>query len=254
MASGLMQGKVVVITGGGSGIGRAAAGIFADEGARVVVADVRGDLADETADLVTKSGGEAVSQVVDVTDETAVGRLIATTVESFGRLDAAFNNAGISDPMVPFHQTDLAAWHRMIDTNLTSVFLCMKHEIAYMVDHGGGAIVNTSSGAGIVPAPGQPHYTAAKHGVIGLTKAAAQEYAKSSIRVNAVCPGVVDTPMMRGFIGGDEKMEQMMVGLTTIGRMARPDEIARAAVWLASDQASYISGESLIIDAGQLCR
>jgi NAD(P)-dependent dehydrogenase (short-subunit alcohol dehydrogenase family) len=175
-------------------------------------------------------------------------------VEQLGGLHCAFNNAGINSPMMAFHEMSLEEWNRMIAVNLTAVFLCMKHELAHMVKSGGGAIVNTSSGAGLIAAPGMPHYTAAKHGVLGLVKTAAQEYARQNIRVNAICPGVTDTPMMRSFLAGKPEVEQMMMATLPFGRMGRPEEMAQAAVWLCSDSASFVSGESMLVDGASVCR
>ena len=248
--SGLAAGKVVLVTGGAGGIGEAAARQFAAQGAaHVAVADIDADGAGATASAV---GGSAWP--TDVTDEAAVAAMVDGIVAEHGRLDVAFNNAGISDMMSEFHQLEATRWDRMIAVNLTSVFLCMKHELRHMAEQGGGAIVNTSSGAGVVAAPGQPHYTAAKHGVVGLTKAAAQEYARRGIRVNAVLPGSTDTPMIRRFIGDNEEIAKMIAATNIGGRMLTPDEVAEAAVWLASDAASMVNGQSLIVDGGGLVR
>jgi NAD(P)-dependent dehydrogenase (short-subunit alcohol dehydrogenase family) len=242
--------RVAVITGGGSGIGRAAALLFARDGAQVVVADVNEANANETAKLVADAGGEATACAVDVRDDASVAAMVATAVERYGRLDAAFNNAGVSPEAKPFTEHTLAEWQRVIDVNLTGVFLCLQHELRVMAEQGGGAIVNTSSGAGVVAAPGQPQYTAAKHGVLGLTKQAAQEYARAGVRVNAILPGMTDTPMMQEYLvehGG-------MVRMLPFGRLATAEEVAQAAVWLCSDAASYVSGASLVVDGATICR
>ena len=254
---GLALGKVVLVTGAAGGIGRAAARQFAAQGAaHVVAADRDAAGAAETAEAINRDSSEvsASAAVVDVTDEAAVEALIDGIVDEHGRLDAAFNNAGISDSMSQFHELGAARWDRMIAVNLTSVFLCMKHELRHMAAQRRGAIVNTSSGAGVVAAPGQPHYTAAKHGVVGLTKAAAQEYARSGIRVNAVLPGSTDTPMIRAFIGDDPGIAKLIASTNIGGRLLTPDEVAEAAVWLASDAASMVNGQSLIVDGGGLVR
>ena len=255
--SGLVLGKVVLVTGAAGGIGRAAARQFAVQGAaHVVAADLNVDGATETADAINRESphSSALAAAVDVTDEASVRDLLDRVVSDHGHLDAAFNNAGISDAMSQFHELETARWDRMIAVNLTSVFLCMKHELRHMVARGGGAVVNTSSGAGIVAAPGQPHYTAAKHGVVGLTKAAAQEYARSGIRVNAVLPGSTDTPMIRGFIGDDPNIAKLIASTNIQGRLLSADEVAEVAVWLASDAASMVNGQSLIVDGGGLVR
>ena len=255
--SGLARGKVVLVTGGAGGIGQAAAHQFAVQGAaHVVVADVDAEGARSTADAINSAAPEPLASAfaVDVTDEAAVMVMVDGIAAEHGRLDAAFNNAGISDQMSEFHHLEAARWDRMIAVNLTSVFLCMKHELRHMVAHGGGTIVNTSSGAGVVAAPGQPHYTAAKHGVVGLTKAAAQEYARRGIRVNAVLPGSTDTPMIRRFIGDNTEIAKLIASTNIGGRMLTADEVAEVAVWLASDAASMVNGQSLIVDGGGLVR
>jgi len=242
--------KVALVTGGGSGIGRAAALLFARDGAQVVVADVNDANARETATLIGDAGGDATACTVDVRDDASVAAMVATATERYGRLDAAFNNAGISPDAKPFTEHTLAEWQRVIDVNLTGVFLCLQAELRVMVEQGGGAIVNTSSGAGVVAAPGQPQYTAAKHGVLGLTKQVAQEYARAGVRVNAILPGMTDTPMMQEYLVEHGAMVRML----PFGRLATADEVAQAAVWLCSDAASYVSGASLVVDGATICR
>jgi len=242
--------RVALVTGGGSGIGRAASLLFGREGTKVVVADVDADHAEETAKLVAGEGGQATACAVDVRDDGSVAAMVAAAVDTYGRVDCAFNNAGISPVAKPFVEHTLAEWQRVIDVNLTGVFLCMQHELRQMVEQGGGVIVNTSSGAGVVAAPGQPQYTAAKHGVLGLTKQAAQEYARAGIRVNAILPGMTDTPMMREYLEEHAAMTRML----PFGRLATPEEVASAAVWLCSDAAAYVSGASLVVDGATICR
>ena len=255
--SGLAQGKVVLVTGGAGGIGRAAARQFAAQGAaHVVVVDLDAEGARVTADAINSDEPQprASAVAVDVTDEAAVMSMVDGIVARHGRLDVAFNNAGISDMMSEFHELGMARWDRMIAVNLTSVFLCMKHELRHMAAAGRGTIVNTSSGAGVVAAPGQPHYTAAKHGVVGLTKAAAQEFARQGIRVNAVLPGSTDTPMIRRFIGDNPEIAKLIASTNIGGRMLTADEVAEVAVWLASDASSMVNGQSLVVDGGGLVR
>lgn len=249
------DGKVVLVTGGAGGIGAAAAALFAARGASVVVADRDVGGAASTVAGIRAAGGVAIEHEVDVGDAASAGALVDATVASYGRLDCAFNNAGISPAVSAF--TDVAAddWQQVITINLTGVFWCMQAELRQFVRQGaGGAIVNTSSGAGVVAAPGQPAYTAAKHGVLGLTKAAAQEYARSGIRVNAILPGTTDTPMLRKFIAENPEMEKPMRRMTATGEFGLPEKVAEAAVWLCSDAASFVSGESMLVDGGQVCR
>jgi len=251
----LVQDKIVLVTGAGSGIGRASSLLFAAEGAaHVVIADRDPIGAAETVRMVIEAGGSAAAVEIDVCDEDSVARMVDTIVADHGRLDIAFNNAGISDTMREFHALDMSLWNHMIAVNLTSVFVCMKHELRHMSAVGHGAIVNASSGAGVVAAPGLPHYTAAKHGVVGLTKAAAQEYARQGIRANAVLPGSTDTPMIRGFIGDNPEIEKLIARSNLQGRLITPDEIAATVVWLASDSASMVNGQSLVVDGGGIVR
>jgi NAD(P)-dependent dehydrogenase (short-subunit alcohol dehydrogenase family) len=249
------QSKVALVTGAGSGIGRAAAMLFAWRGASVALVDVNAETGAKTTDEIGARGGQALSLHADLTSEAAVAGVVECTVSHFSGLHCAFNNAGITSPVERFHELSLDQWNKMIAVNLTSVFLCMKHEITHMLRAGGGAIVNTSSSAGIVPAPGQPHYTAAKHGVLGLVKSAAKEYAARNIRVNAVCPGLTDTPMIRSFTANTPGVEaSRRSGMPPIGRLGRPEEVAEAVVWLCSDAASLISGESMLVDGATVCR
>jgi NAD(P)-dependent dehydrogenase (short-subunit alcohol dehydrogenase family) len=248
----MVEDAVVLVTGGAGGIGAAAARLFARDGAAVVViADVLD--ASETVAAVQDAGAASSWVEADLTDEGAVAVLIEGIVAEHGRLDTAFNNAGITGFMTAFHEMDQAVWDRMIAVNLTSVFLCLKHELAHMVERGGGGtIVNTSSGAGVVGFAGLPHYVAAKHGVLGLTRTAASEYAGQGIRVNAVLPGPTDTPMLRDFMGGDEGLRKLMVASVPTGDLLQPEDIAEAVVWLASDKARQVSGQAYLVDGGAI--
>ena len=246
--------KVAFVTGAGGGIGRAAAELFAARGAAVAAVDMNAEICRETVARITAAGGRAIAITADVSVENAVAAAIKRCVTELGGLHCAFNNAGVNSKQYVFHEMDLAEWNRMIAVNLTAAFLCMKHELAHMVANGGGAIVNTASGAAVVPAAGLPHYTAAKHGVLGLVKVAAQEYARRNIRVNAICPGVTDTPMMQSYIRGNAELEAAMNATLPMGRMGRADEMAQAAVWLCSDAASFVSGESMLVDGATVCR
>jgi NAD(P)-dependent dehydrogenase (short-subunit alcohol dehydrogenase family) len=248
----MVEDAVVLVTGGAGGIGAAAARLFARDGARaVVVADVKD--AGETVAAVQAAGAEASWVDVDLTEESAVAALVAGVVADHGRLDTAFNNAGITGDMTSFHELAKADWDRMIAVNLTSVFLCLKHELAHMVERGGGgAIVNTSSGAGVVGFAGLPHYVAAKHGVLGLTRTAASEYASHGIRVNAVLPGPTETPMLLSFMGEDDGLRQLMASSVPSGELLQPEDIAEAVVWLASDKARQVSGQAQMIDGGSI--
>lgn len=244
------DGKVALVTGGGSGLGQAAAELLAGRGARVVVADVNDEGGAATVGKCEAAGSEAVFVHTDVTREDDVRALVAAAVDRFGRLDAALNNAGTTGPSAPTADYTLEQWNGVIALNLTGVFLCLKHEIPQMVAQGGGAIVNTSSGAGLIGFAGLPGYVASKHGVIGLTRAAALEYVKAGVRINAVCPGSTRTPMLEGFMGGDPVIEKAMAQSAPIGRLARPEEIAEAMVWLLSDAASFMVGHALAVDGG----
>jgi NAD(P)-dependent dehydrogenase (short-subunit alcohol dehydrogenase family) len=242
--------RVVLVTGGASGIGQAAARAFAARGDKVVVADIEEPGARVTADEI-----DGVAVGVDVSDDDSVAAMVAFCVERFGGLDAACNIAGISPAAKPFTDHTLDEWQRTIAVNLTGVFLCMQHELRRMVAQArGGAIVNMSSAAGLVPAPGQPQYTAAKHGVLGLTKQAAQEFARNGIRVNAVLPGQTGTAPMHAYLDALPDHGEKMLRRLPMGRMATTDEVAEAVVWLCSAEASYVNGVSLTVDGGLIAR
>lgn len=252
---GLVDGKVALVTGAASGIGRASAVAFAAEGATgVVVVDIDEAGLAETGNLVAEHGAEPAQVVADVTHDDDVARAVATAGDRFGRLDCAYNNAGTSGAWAPIVDYPLDDWHRVLALNLTSVFLCLRHEIPAMEAGGGGAIVNASSGAGVVGNPGQAAYVATKHGVLGLTKTVAREVAAAGIRVNAVCPGTTRTPMLEAFMAGDPEVEQRLSRVSPLKRLAEPHEIAAAVVWLCSDAASYVDGHSLIVDGGAIGR
>jgi NAD(P)-dependent dehydrogenase (short-subunit alcohol dehydrogenase family) len=245
------QNKVAFVTGAGNGIGRATALTFAREGANVVVADISEQGNEETVRLIEKLGASALSVRCDVSQAGQVEAALDKTIQSFGRLDFAFNNAGVEQPITATADITEDEWDRIARINLRGVFLCMKYELPLLLKNGGGVIVNTSSGAGVKGIKGQAAYCAAKHGVIGLTKAAALDYAPSNIRVNAVCPGIIATPMMQRFTGGTREGEQRVIAQEPVGRMGTPEEIAAAVVWLCSDAAAFVVGHAMVIDGGQ---
>jgi NAD(P)-dependent dehydrogenase (short-subunit alcohol dehydrogenase family) len=246
----LIKDKVALVTGGGSGIGRAAALTFAREGARVAVSDVVVEAGEETVQLIKNADGEAVFIKADVSQASEVEALIGKAVKAYGRLDCAHNNAGIEGNSAKIADYDEADWDRVIAINLTGVWLCMKYEIPQMLQQGGGAIVNTSSVAGLLGFRTGSAYVASKHGVLGLTKTAALEYAKSGIRVNAVCPGAIDTPMMGRITDHRPHRAAKMAAGEPVGRMGTPQEIAEAVVWLCSDAASFVTGHPMTVDGG----
>jgi NAD(P)-dependent dehydrogenase (short-subunit alcohol dehydrogenase family) len=247
---GALEGKVALVTGAAGGIGRASAEIFAREGARVVVADIQDGGGEETVRLIKDAGGDATFVHTDVTRSDDVQNMVRAALERYGRLDCAHNNAGIAVGGHPLAETPDQDWDRAIAVMLTAVFLCMKHEIPPMLRQGGGAIVNTSSGAGLVGYPGTPGYVAAKHGVLGLTKVAALDYGAQGIRVNAVCPGTVWSPMVDNAVNGDPKIEEYLKSLHPIGRIGESAEVAEAAVWLCTGAASFVLGHALSVDGG----
>jgi NAD(P)-dependent dehydrogenase (short-subunit alcohol dehydrogenase family) len=249
--NGSFAGKVAFVTGAANGIGRSAAIAFARAGANVVLADVSEQGNRETARMVEELGRRALAVTCNVVRAEDVRLALDKTVETFGRLDFAFNNAGSEQAITVTADIAEEEWDRIVSINLRGVFLCMKYEIPLMLKQGGGAIVNTSSGAGVKGFQGQSAYAAAKHGVVGLTKCAALDYAQSNIRINAVCPGIIDTPMMQRFTGNTPEGRARVLRQEPIGRMGSPDEIAAAVIWLCSDAATFVVGHVMIIDGGQ---
>ena len=248
--SGRLDGRVALVTGGGSGIGRATAVMFAAEGAAVAIADVDTDGGEETATLVEQQGGRCVFVRCDVSQAAEVEALVARAVEFLGGLDVAFNCAGIAGDLGATGDCNEDNWDRTIATNLKGVWLCMRAEINAMLTRGGGSIVNAASVAGLVGYPGLPAYSAAKGGVVQLTRTAAVEYAAAGIRVNVVCPGAIRTPMLEDLVAKHPELEAGLLALHPIGRIGEPDEIAHAVVFLASDDAAFITGQALPIDGG----
>jgi NAD(P)-dependent dehydrogenase (short-subunit alcohol dehydrogenase family) len=246
-----LQGKVALVTGGTSGIGRDTAILFAKAGAKVVVTGRREVEGIETVDLIRAAGGDGVFVKADVSKAAEVDALVQRTVEKFGRLDVAFNNAGIEGHWLPIVEQSEEDWDQTIDINLKGVWLCLKYEIRQMLKQGGGAIVNMASAAGLMGLAGAATYSASKHGVIGLTKSAALETARTGIRVNVVCPAVVKTPMADRAYEQPE-IHKFVLGLHPIGRFGRPEEISEAVLWMCSDRASFMTGQSLVLDGGLL--
>lgn len=240
-------GKVAFITGAASGIGRATAMAFAAEGARVAILDRTAEALRETESAVKVAGDEVLAIACDVSRPKEVEAAVAQAVAAFGRIDCAFNNAGVENKAAPLHEIDLEEWDRILNINLRGTFLCMKHEIAQMVRQGGGVVVNTSSGAGIRGVAGGASYAASKHGMIGMTTSAALDYAKQNIRVNCVLPGNIATPMMDRFTGGDL---QKAIDLEPVGRLGKPEEIAEAVLWMCSDLGGFVTGASIVVDGG----
>lgn len=252
--TGLLAGKSALVTGGASGIGRATALAVAREGASCVVADLDDARGEAVAEEIRAGGGEAHFVRTDVTDEPDVQALVAETVKRLGRLDCAVNNAGTTGDGGLVQDLSLDNWTRVLRVNLTSVFLCLKHELVVMQEQGSGAVVNMASGAGLIAVPGMSPYAASKHGVLGLTKTAAVENAKTGVRINAICPGSTDTPMLRATMERDPRMEKLILASTPSGRLGLPEEIAEAAVWLCSDRASFVTGDSMVVDGGSVAR
>ena len=253
---GSLEGKTALVTGGGSGIGRAASLAYAKDGARVVVADVNVEGGEETVQLIKETGGEAILVHADVSKPEDTQAMVAQAVETFGSLDCAFNNAGIGGGKERHLTADYLEddWYRVMSINLKGVWLCMKAEIPQMMKQGKGAIVNTASIAGLVGLSGTVAYVAAKHGVTGLTKAAAMEYAKSGIRVNAVCPGYIQTPLVQGIFDEIDGYRERVASRHPMDRLGEPKEIAQAVLWLSSDSASFVTGHNMAVDGGYVAQ
>lgn len=249
-----MAGKVALVTGGGSGIGRATALAFARRGAAVVLADTNDDAGQAAADAIGRDGGTALFLHADVSRSADVHTMIAQAVARFGRLDYAHNNAGIEGQPGPMLECSEDEWDRIIAVNLKGVWLCLQAEIRQMIGQGGGAIVNTASVAGLVGSEGLAAYSASKHGVVGLTKTAALEYARAGVRVNAVCPGFIHTPMLVRFTNDDAQANARLARAHALGRLGTPEEVAEAVVWLCSEAAAFVTGHALAVDGGLVAR
>ena len=249
-----MKDKVALVTGASSGIGRATALTFVREGAKVVIADMNVIGGEETVQLVKAAGGDAFFVETDVSQAASVEAMVSKTVETYGRLDYAHNNAGVEGVLSRTAEHTEEDWDPVIRINLKGVWLCLKYEIPQMLKQGSGAIVNTASGAGLIGVKRMSAYVASKHGVVGLTKTAALEYAKAGIRVNAVCPGVIQTPMVARVSGNRPDVLDKMIAAEPIGRSGQPEEIAEAVVWLCSDAASFVTGHAMAVDGGAVAQ
>jgi NAD(P)-dependent dehydrogenase (short-subunit alcohol dehydrogenase family) len=252
--AGCVEGKVALVTGGGSGIGRATSLIFAREGATVMIADYNPEGAERTVKMIKDAGGKAACLNIDVSVAKQVQAMVEKTVETFGRIDCAFNNAGIEGKTADTVECTEEVFDRIIAINLKGVWLCMKYEIPQMLKQGGGVIVNTASVAGLVGFEGLPAYNASKGGVVQLTRTAALEFAKKNIRVNCVCPGVINTPMVARLIDTSSYTEAALSEGEPVGRMGKPEEIGEAVVWLSSDAASFVTGHPMVVDGAWVAR
>lgn len=255
---GIVEGKIALVTGGGTGIGKQAAMKFGSEGAIVIVSDINVMRGEKTAAQIKSLGGDAIFIAADVSSDRDVKNLISKAVQNFGRLDCAVNNAGILGRMAPLAEQSDENFNRIIDTNLKGVFFCMRAEINTMKESGGGSIVNLASIAGLIGFPGAAAYVASKHGVNGLTKNGALEYAKDNIRVNSICPGGINTEMLDSVAeqstDGQQNSDEFMSPLHPMGRIGRPEEIASAIVWLCSPEASFVTGITMPVDGGYVAQ
>ena len=245
-----LQNKVAIITGGSSGMGRQTALLFAQRGAKVVIADINETGGTSVAEEIRTQGGDALFIPTDVSSHESVAAMVNATVDQYGRLDCAFNNAGIEGKSTKLADCTEETWDRTIAVDLKGVWLCMKYEIPKMLESGGGSIVNTASVAGLGGAPGLPAYGAAKFGVVGLTKTAAVEYARKGIRVNAICPGVIRTPMVDRLFADNPKVQVAMEKAHPIGRIGEPQDIALGVAWLCSDESNFLTGQAIPFDGG----
>jgi 2,5-dichloro-2,5-cyclohexadiene-1,4-diol dehydrogenase 1 len=248
--TGALQGKTIIVTGAGRGIGEAAARLFSKAGAQLVLANRDAEAGEALARELTDAGGAARFVRTDVAKEADVQAMVRAALDSFGRVDGAFNNAGIGYANKPLHLLEREEWQRTIDVNLTGVFLCMKHQIAAMLEHGGGSIVNAGSISGVVGLPNAAEYNAAKHGVLGLMRNAALDYGKQGIRVNTLLIGATLTPLLEQQLPGITANQTLIDELSPIGRLAQPSEVGEAALWLLSDASSFVNGSALTIDGG----
>ncbi|MFC1992392.1 SDR family oxidoreductase [Chloroflexota bacterium] len=252
--AGQLENKVALVTGASSGIGRASALKFAREGAKVVIVDVLAEAGEETVNMIKKAGSDAIFVKTDVTKASEVEAMVKKTVETYGRLDCAFNNAGVPPTRRPITETTEEDWDRIIGINLKGVWLCLKYEIQQMLKQGKGSIVNTASVFGLVGQAKRSLYDASKHGVIGLTRVTALECATAGIRVNAVCPSVVSTPMVQGLLNSDPKGGAQLIATVPIERLGTPEEIAEAAAWLCSEASSFVTGHAMAVDGGYIAK